>query len=269
MEFLKTSPDWALGEDGMRRVARRVAFHCPGSAARFIRVGRLLGEVGTSGADAVKTAIRYAELDDSRTERFIALFKNLYLEEKLDLDIATSAKLANELSADFAGTLPGVEREFARLSEFCSTDEGLGQSRPQCARFAAHVVAGAKDQSPGVFERWKTAYDFLASEPGPKLPTAAAATLASEVVASGEAGTDSFIQAYRYALSSQGLRLERGGALDFSRQLVLAELAPSGARGTATDPVIRTETGVQPAAPVTISTASRRPAGSRPKKRSR
>ena len=165
MEFLNTSPDWALGEDGMRRVARRVAFHCPGSAARFIRVGRLLGEVGTSGADAVKTAIRYAELDDGRAERFIALFKNLYLEEKLDLDIATSANLANELSADFTGTLPGVEREFARLSEFCSTDEGLGQSRPQCARFAAHVVAGAKDSPPASLSAGRRRMTFWPPSP--------------------------------------------------------------------------------------------------------
>ncbi|MEN9723131.1 MAG: hypothetical protein RJB38_1117 [Pseudomonadota bacterium] len=223
----------------MRQISLRVSQNCPGSAARFIRIGRLLTETGFAPREALETAIAYAAQSNDVTERFTALFKKLYLEDQLDLDMRTSATLAHQLSAKLEGSLPQVEKEFAELTAFCAEDSGLNQGKPVCAQMAARVIESARSQSKGVAKRWKKAFEFLRTHPGTQLATGEAATLASEIVATGEVGTESFIQAFKYASSQQGLKLERTKAIDFSRELVLGAL------------------------PTTSSTEGRRPARSR------
>jgi hypothetical protein len=260
IEFLRTH-DWAIPEQDLRKIARRVALRCPGSAGRFIRVGALLTEAGVSPRNALSLAIRYAEKDDEQSSRFIALFKKLYLENGLDLDLRTSAVMAHELSGELNGSLPGVEREFAQIADFCVAGSGLDQGKPKCARFAASIIQSAKDQSPGVYQRWKRAFDFLGSPNGARLTTASAATLAVEIVSAGDVGTESFIQAYKYALSSRGLKLDRGSALDFSRQLILSELSEKNV--TTSKQLAPRRKRRDPE--ITVSTASRTPAQARPK----
>ncbi len=264
LEYLRSKSEWALPEKDMRRVSREVALSCPGSAGRFIRVGTLLTEAGVTPREALASAIRYAAQDDDVSKRFVALFKKLYFEDQLDLDIRTATTMAHALAVELEGSLPGVEREFADLTDFCVSSSGMDQGKPRCARFAAQVIQSAKDQPRGVFKRWRRAYDFLLSSKGAGLTTGAAATLAAEVVATGEQGGESFIQAYRYAVSRKGLQLERQRALEFSRDLVVSELASSEASpGDARAAGENRKPTVKRLPDITVSAASRAPAQSR------
>jgi hypothetical protein len=252
--------------------------HCPGSAARFIHVGRLLTEAGLPPGQALELAGHYADRKDEVAHRFVALFKKLYLEEHLDLDLKLATTLAHELGAELDGSLPLVEEEFTSLVDFCIAADGLGQSRPQCARFSADTIRMSRNEPAGLFRRWNQTYEFLVSDSGAHLSTGPAATLASALVASGAMAPESFIQAYRYALSEKGLRLERGEALQFSSRLILEDLAGHSVATTDALPVegrSSSPTGLQTAPGgkrsedpgITVSTASRRPAQARPKVR--
>jgi len=195
-------------------------------------VTSVLVGAGLTPRDALTTGLRYSEKSDSVTTRFLALFKKLYLEDEFDLDLATSHQVADELSAQFQGSLPDVEKEFVHLADFCASSSGLNQSRPNCARFASEVLLISQRQTSGVSERWLKLFEFLTATSGASLTTGGAAALATEVMQAGEAGPESFIHAYRYAHSRQGLALERGPSLAFSKDLVLSDLAsatePSG-----------------------------------------
>lgn len=278
VEFLRARSEWAIPEPQIRKISRDVAMHCPGSAARFIRVGRLLTEAGLPPRQALELASHYADRKDEVAQRFVALFKKLYLEEQLDLDLKLATTLAHELGAGLDGSLPKVEGEFASLVGFCTAPEGLAQSRPNCARFSADTIRKARNEPAGLFKRWKKTYEFLVSDSGAHLASGPAATLASELVASGAMGPESFIQAYRYAMSEKGLKLERGEALQFSSRLILEDLSGESVATASGLPVERRSPipaasqmgpgGKRSKDPgITVSTATRRPAQARPKVR--
>lgn len=225
MEYLRTKSEWKLPEASRRELAGKVAIHCPGSAGRVIRVTSLLSESGVGSKDAVQTGIRFAAETDDLADRFIVLFKKLYLQSELDLDVATSHQMALALSADFGGTLPALQKEFEALVRFCAEETGLGQSKARCAHFASSLLTAAKHQGVGVAKRFKTLFEFLVvADSGPKMSAAQGVTLAEQVVGASEVGADSFMEGYRYALSKKGLGQSSSEAVQFARDLVLQQI---------------------------------------------
>jgi len=226
MEYLRSKSEWKLPEPARRDLAGKVAIHCPGSAGRVIRVTSLLSESGVGSKDAVQTGLRFASETDDLTERFIAVFKKLYLQSELDLDVATSHKMALALSADFGGTLPALQTEFEALVRFCADGTGLGQSKARCAQFASDLLTAAKAQGGGVAKRFKSLFEFLVSQgAGPQMGPGQALKLAEQVVGANEVGPESFIEGYKYALSKKGLGQSTAEAVEFARDLVLQQMA--------------------------------------------
>lgn len=226
MEYLRSKSEWKLPEPARRDLAGKVAIHCPGSAGRVIRVTSLLSESGVGSKDAVQTGVRFASETDDLTERFIAIFKKLYLQNELDLDVATSHKMALALSADFGGALPALQTEFEALVRFCADGTGLGQSKARCAQFASDLLTAAKDQGAGVAKRFKSLFEFLVSQdPGPQMSPGQALKLGEQVVGANEVGPESFIEGYKYALSKKGLGQSTAEAVEFARDLILQQMA--------------------------------------------
>lgn len=226
IEYLRSKSEWKLPEPARRELAGKVAIHCPGSAGRVIRVTSLLSESGVGSKDAVQTGVRFAAETDDLTERFIVLFKKLYLQDELDLDVATSHKMALALSADFGGTLPALQSEFETLVRFCAEETGLGQSKSRCAEFASHLLTAAKSQGTGVAKRFKSLFEFLiSSDSGPKMSPGQALKLAEQIAGTSEVGPESFVEGYKYALSKKGLGQSSVEAVQFARDLVLEQMA--------------------------------------------
>lgn len=224
MEFLRSRSDWKVPEKIAQEVAKKVAEHCPGSAGRLIRVAGLLSEAGVASKDALFSGMRLAQESDDLAARFAAIFKRAYLQSGLDLDIATSHRIAAELSVDYGGSLPAVEKEFDALVEFCADETELAQSKPLCARFATELLTAARDQEPGLNTRFRELYGFLVSKAGADIPAGRALVLAKEIAGAGQKGGESFIEGFRYASSTRGLSKSRSEAVQFSRELVLNQL---------------------------------------------
>lgn len=236
MEYLRGRSNWKVPEKVRREIARQVSEHCPGAAARVIRVTSLLAEAGVGSKDAIYTGMRFAPEADEVADRFITLFKKSYLESELDLDIATSHKIAAGLTVDYGGTLPALEKEFKQLIDFCSDGSGLAQSKPRCARFATELLTAAKEQSAGVAVRFKKLFDFMVSKDGPALASGQALELAQEVTGASDKAGDSFIEGYRYAISRKGLSKPQTEAIAFARDLVLNQLKASGLKNSKSEP---------------------------------
>ncbi len=236
MNYLRSKDEWKIPEKVSRELARQTSVHCPGSAARLIRVTTLLTESGVGTKDSLYTALRFAGQSDEVADRFIVLFKKAYLRSELDLDVSTSHRLATSLTVDYGGSLPALEREFSALVQFCSSESELAQSKPRCARFATELLTASKDQPGGVAVRFKKLFDFLTSKSGPELASGPALVIAQEVIGAGSKAGESFVEGYRYAISKNGLSKSRGEAVVFSRDLVLEQLKESASKTPSSDP---------------------------------
>ncbi len=236
MNYLRSQEEWKIPEKVSREMARQASAHCPGSAARLIRVANLLTGSGVGTKDSLYTALRLSGESDELTDRFIVLFKKAYLKSELDLDVASSHKLAASLSVDYGGTLPALEKEFTELVEFCSSQSELAQSKARCARFASELLTASRDQPSGVASRFKRLYGFLTSKTGAELASGRALVLAQEVIGAGSKAGESFMEGYRYAVSKSGLSKSRPEAVAFSRDLVLQQLKEAAAKNSSSDP---------------------------------
>ncbi len=236
MEYLRSKAEWKVPEKVRREIAKQVSEHCPGAAARVIRVTSLLSEAGVGSKDALFTGMRFAPEDDESADRFVTLFKKSYLESELDLDIATSHKIAAGLTVDYGGTLPALEKEFKLLIEFCSDSSGIAQSKPRCAKFATELLTAAKDQPAGVAKRFKQFFEFLVSKAGPAMTSGQAMEIAQEMIGSGEKAGDSFAEGYRYAISRKGLSKPQAEAIAFARDLVLNQLKSAELKNSKSEP---------------------------------
>jgi len=224
LEFLRSRKEWRVPETAARGVAKKVAEHCPGSAARMIRVSSILSESGVGTQDAIQTGVRLASESDEVASQFVSIFKKAYLQSELDLDISTSHRLASKLTIDLRGSLPALDQEFSTLLEFCSSNLELAQSKPRCTRFASELLVAAKDQSQGVSKRFRSFYEFLVARSGAELPAGRALVIAQELVGASESAGDSFIEGSRYATSPKGLAKPRLAAIEFARDLALTQL---------------------------------------------
>ncbi|HUP58576.1 MAG TPA: hypothetical protein VM598_14050 [Bdellovibrionota bacterium] len=226
LEFLRSHKEFSVPEPEARKIAGLVVLGCEGSAARFVRVTETLTRAGLGTKNAFELGIDLAARTDNETEAFVAVFRSAFLEEYLDLDLASSISLARSLSIEFEGDVLGAREDFERVVAFCSSDKGLDLPKPQCAQLAARIAGRGKAFSGGISDAFLSLFTFLRSEPGPRLATGPALALAEELLAGGRGSADNFIQGYRYGISKSGLALGTHDAVAFAKGLTIPK-APS------------------------------------------
>ena len=71
-----------------------------------------------------------------------ALFalSTLFLQNYLDMDLASSLKMARELSLEYRGNPMAAAMDYAKLTEFCVQEKGLDLSKPRCGKLAVRVA---------------------------------------------------------------------------------------------------------------------------------
>jgi hypothetical protein len=219
LEFLRAQSSFSLSEKAAREIAETVSKECGGAARRFIRVTSVLSKAELGSKDAVKAGLAFAARADVEADTFVEVFQKAFLKDYLDLDLASSMRMAYSLTTQFEGDVMAVRNDFFRILEFCLSSNGLDLPRPRCGEMAASIARKGQGYSGGIGAPFIQAFEFLKSDKGPKLATADALKLAEQLVASGPGASENFILGYRYAVSKKGLDLAGKDAIAFASQM--------------------------------------------------
>lgn len=221
LEFLRDHKEFSIQESDARNIALQVSHGCTGAARRLIKIVSILIESGAKPVDAITLGVEYAQRTDIETDTYIAIFLKCFLSEDLDLNLGNALKIAKDLSSKFNGDLKEVRRDFNKIIRLCMDINELGMPRPECAFFAAGIAKSGEKFKGGVADIWMRLFNFIRSKQGPQLTTPQAILLSETLLAGGKDCADNFIQAFKYGVSSRGLKMSLREAIEFGKQMTL------------------------------------------------
>ena len=221
LEFLRTNQEkFGLEEQRAQKIAMNVAGGCTGAAKQFINVLNVLSRAEIGTREAMQLSLDLSSQPGLHAEVFLAVFKRAYLKKYLDLDLATSVKIAKLLTLEFKGNVKNAGRDFEEIVEFCLDEKKLGLPIVQCAETSAVVASKGEYWKDGVASAFIRAYEFLRSGKGVGMSVGEALLTAAGVVENGPYSVENFVVAYKYGASEQGLAMTAQDSLDFARGLV-------------------------------------------------
>lgn len=220
LRFLRAHSEFALNEDKAEELADSISHGCVGAAKRFIEISNILISARIGSRDAIEIGKRFAMATDDVSRAFIAIFKTVYLQKYLDLDVHTSLQTALALSIDFKGDVKLAEADFANIVNFCLDPEELDLPNVQCADMAAKTTRlGQNFEKTYVSHHFIDLFRFLTSSSGPNKSSVEALKIIDSVLPFGPAASNNFQNAYRFAISEKGLGLDENKALDFAKKM--------------------------------------------------
>ena len=217
LEFLRDHKEFSLSEADARKVALKVSDGCTGAAQRFTHIMGVLLTAGVGARDAMDTAVQFSTRTEAEFSAFLSIFKTAFLSEHMDLDIATSMRIAKSLSVQFDGDMKSAREDFEKMAEFCSTEKEINLPRVQCGELAAHVARQGQRFKGGMVKSFRRLFEFSHSDLSLSPPNAL--QLAETISEFGPTATENFIQAYKYAMKKGGLDLTAKDSLEFAKQI--------------------------------------------------
>jgi hypothetical protein len=214
MEYLREQKNFALNDNQSKDLANKVSTGCSGASKRFIQVTNLLIKSGLPSQKAIATGLDYALDSDDSFEAFMAIFKSSYIESLLDLDLGRSLKVATELSKDFKGSKKNLINEFNKFVNFCVNRKSLDLPLMNCADTAKRVVKSGEDYEFNISQDFIELFSYLTDKNQSNLPTYEALKVAENVVKFGPEAKSSFIKAYEYGVSKNGLDISSHDAIE-------------------------------------------------------
>ena len=228
LEFMRKQDYYEMGEQHSREVAKQVAKGCNGAAKRYVRVYELLRKVEAGARTSINTAIEMSQSTDKRVNTFMATFRNAYSENRLDLDISNSLKIAKGLSVEFKGDSDKAKRDYDKLVSFCINQKKIGGSIPVCAKIAYEVTKSAEMYKEPAADGFIETYEFLRNHKELNFQISKAIVEARKVVAIHPRAAENFVAAFKYATSKKGLNIPAKQTLLFAYEMAENTLpAPS------------------------------------------
>jgi hypothetical protein len=227
LEYLRSHKEFSITEQEAQNLAFKVSRGCTGAAQKFVKVTSVLSQTGVGSKDAIQSGLEFSKRTDAEEEAFVFVFLRSYLKEYLDLDLQSSLKMARSLSVDFDGDAATARDDFEKLVQFCVGSKSLDLPRPQCGTFAGRLSRLGQATGGGIGGSFIRMYTFLISESGPGLTTHEALRLAEEIIQYGKDSADNFIQAYKYGISSKGLKISGRDAIEFAKKITLSPSSES------------------------------------------
>jgi hypothetical protein len=221
LEFLRDQKHFAIPDPDSRKIADQVAQGCSGAAQRFIRTTSMLSKARLNTSESVRIGLEFSKRSEIEVQAFSVVFKKAFLEDGLDLDLATSVRLASRLSLEFKGDSKSARTDFERLLEFCLSEKDLNLPRPQCGEFAVRIAQYGEPFGIEISNIYINLFDFLRSSSGPQLTTGQSLPLAEKLLQGGKYALENFSQAYKYGVSNSGLGLSAQDSIHFAEKLTL------------------------------------------------
>ena len=218
-EFTRPEPE-------LIKIAEGIAAGCTNAGRRFVQVAQTLLRAGLGGKDALKFAQELALKSEGEARAFVGIFRLAFLDDGLDMDLASSVQIARELSVEFKGESSWAYDDFRKIVEFCLKDRGLDLPRVACGRLASRIAKRAEVANGGISSDFMKVFKFVVDpKNGPGITTSQALETAEEIALIGPDAVENLISAYRYAIRAKGLGLPVEEAFAFARKM--AQTVPS------------------------------------------
>lgn len=216
VQFLRDKKDFGLDHNNILRIADEISLGCSGASQRFIKITRLLTQVGIDTKNSLETAKKFAAKDDSFVDAFITIFKQTYNQDELDLDALNALRISTKLSVEFDGTVKHAVSDFNDLANFCKSRKEMDLPLPRCAELATKITRLGQDFDEPIAKPFINLVQFLEeSKKGPEKPKNQVLVIAEKVIKNGPQASENFIQAYRFATSKDGLGFTDKDAIEF------------------------------------------------------
>lgn len=210
------------------QIAGKVTTGCTGAALRFIKVTQLLQKADLPLDQSIVLAQRFAGRSDTVTDGFITIFKSAFLQSKLDLPLLAAIKIAQRLSVDYNGNVGYALKDYRAIGDYCLAPEGLGQSKPFCAEFAARFTHFGERFDTQIAPHLTQLINFLHdSKAGPQIGIKNALKIAQQLIPHSPFTAPNFVRFYRFATAEKGLNLPRKSALMFAINLAKQTVQPA------------------------------------------
>ena len=112
--------------------------------------------------------------------------------------------------------------DFNILGDFCLSKNGLDLNYEKCSQFIFNVLTNTKNSQEKIGKSSIDFFEYLVrDEKGPKMSATKALTEIEKTVEFGSNGFANFIQAYAFAISTQGLNYSNESSLKFAREMAI------------------------------------------------
>ncbi len=218
--FFTKNKEFGLNQDEIKKTSFEVSKGCTNASQRFIKIFKLLTEVGIDTRTSIKYAQDFAQLKDQFTEAFITLFKFTYNPDLLDLNVLDALEITLALTKNQKDSIKKTMADFEDLVEYCLEHESMELPHKKCASIAMQVTLTGQKYKIKMAKSFIQFLDFLQeNKKGPQIDKTAALSRTLELINYGPLSYKNFSQAYSFAISKTGLKYSTVDAMKFATQM--------------------------------------------------
>lgn len=217
LEYLRSKELFVVDPKMQHSIALEVSNGCINAAQKFLKIAGVLLAAELDAQSATKEALKFVKRDEKVVNAFIDIFKMLFQKKFLDLSVVDSLTITRELvdSEKVDGNL--VASNFQKTAEFCL--KNYSPSYRDCSRLAKDVALVANKYQKDAYQSFIRMVEFFSKRDGVNMVASEMFSYALKVVALGPTASESFIRAYDYATSSEGLKMDRQNGLQFALEI--------------------------------------------------
>lgn len=218
LEYLRKQKNFSLPDSENFKAALLVSKNCNGASQRFQRIINTLVMTGVDHDQALHFAVKYSQEDNESVDAFLSLYEGLVLEKKFNLPYYQAFETAKFFAESTKGNKSELKKDFLGFLSFCFEDsDGTLLPLDQCRKISFKYLDLHKYYAHGVFNEFKSLFDYLRNKRETGLPIARALAVTQEVLINGPGSRKNFIDSYQYGLNQ--LNLKPSQALSLSLKL--------------------------------------------------
>lgn len=211
VEYLRKQKDFVIPEMEIVKVALKVSENCTDAGAKFKKMMSTLANTGVNFDHALKFAIQYSSENNESVDAFLALYEGLVIEKKFNLPFYQAFETAKAFAESSRSTNKGqLKKDFIGFLEFCiGENNGAYLTMDVCRQLSFKYLKLHTIYERGVFEDFKSLFEFLRDRRQTGLPIAVALEITQDTLEFGPGSRRNFIAAYNYGLSDLGMKPEQ------------------------------------------------------------
>ena len=211
VEYLRKQKDFIIPEMEIVKVALKVSENCTDAGVKFKKMLSTLVNTGVNFDHALKFSIAYSNENMESVESFLALYEGLVIEKKFNLPFYQAFETAKAFAESSRSTNKGqLKKDFLGFLGFClGEDNGAYLTMDMCRQLSFKYLKLHTIYERGVFEDFKSLFQFLRDRRQTGLPIAVALKITQNTLEYGPGSRRNFIAAYNYGLSDLGMKPEQ------------------------------------------------------------
>ena len=211
VDYLRKQKDFVIPEMEIVKVALKVSENCTDAAAKFKKMLTTLVKTGVNFDHALKFSILYSKENTESVDAFLALYEGLVVEKKFNLPFYQAFETAKAFAESSRTTNKGqMKKDFLGFLGFCmGEDNGAYLTMDMCRQLSFKYLKLHTIYERGVFEDFKSLFQFLRDKRETGLPISTALQLTQTTLEFGPGSRRNFIAAFNYGLNELRMKPEQ------------------------------------------------------------